>query len=259
MQPLLVDSRGCVALVTLNRPKVINAVNMAMRERLPEILLELEADESVASIVIAGAGERGFCAGADIKEVRPEPTPVSELKRLTPTSWIECLDRVSKPLIAAIHGVCLGAGLELALACDFRVAASGARLGLPETALGLIPGGGGTQRLPRLIGTGRALDMILTGEAVDAERAYDIGLVSRLAHSDADALGEALRIAELIAERAPLATRYAKEAILGGQSLPLAAGLRLEKSLFAILVSTADRMEAAAAFREKRKPEFRSR
>lgn len=253
---ILCERRGAAALVTLNRPQAINAITMEIRTRLPAILRELDEDASIAAIVLCGAGERGFCAGADIKEPRPTPTPIGERKRLSPASWIESLDTVAKPVIAAVHGVCMGAGLEIALACDIRVAAADARLGLPETALGLIPGGGGTQRLARLIGTGRALDLILTGEALNAQRAFDVGLVTRLAPTREDAIAEAVRLADVIAERAPLATAYAKEAVLAGAALPLKEGLRLEKSLFALLISTSDRHEAAAAFREKRKPKF---
>lgn len=256
--PSIVTSRhGAAALLMLNRPNSINAINMEIRECLPVLLRELDDDSEVGAIVVAGAGDRGFCAGADIKESRPAPTPVGELRRLTPVSWIESLDSVRKPVIAAIHGVCMGAGLELALACDIRLAAEGARLGLPETALGVIPGGGGTQRLPRLIGLGRALDMILTGESVDAKRALEIGLVTRLAPCRDTVIESALRLAELVSGRAPLATAYAKEAVRAGLSVSLIEGLRLEKTLFAVLASTHDRREAAAAFREKRKPAFR--
>lgn len=253
---LLCERRGAAAIVTLNRPQAINAITMDIRTRLPVLLRELDEDASIAAIILCGAGERGFCAGADIKEPRPEPTSVSERKRLSPVSWIESLDSIAKPVIAAVHGVCMGAGLELALACDIRIASNDARLGLPETALGLIPGGGGSQRLPRLIGVGRALDMILTGEPLSAERAYEVGLVTRLAPTRQEALEAAERLANAISERAPLATAYAKEAVLAGAGLSLREGLRLEKSLFAILASTSDRHEAAAAFREKRKPKF---
>lgn len=256
---VLCERVGRAGVVTLNRPQSINAITMRIRARLPELLRELDDDPAVAAIVICGAGERGFCAGADVKEPRPVPTPVGERRRLSPTSWVESLDAVTKPVIAVLHGACMGAGLEIALACDIRVAAADARLALPETALGLIPGGGGTQRLARLVGTGRALDMILTGEPMGAQRAHDIGLVTRLAPDRGAALVHALELAELIGERAPLATAYAKEAVLAGAGLPLKDGLRLEKSLFAILVSTRDRDEASAAFREKRKPRFEGR
>lgn len=253
---VLSSQSGRVALVTLNRPQVINAVNMEMRSLLPATLLALDADPQVGAIVLAGSGERGFCAGADIKEVRSAPTSVGERQRLMPRSWIESIDQLRKPVVAALHGICMGAGLELALACDIRIAARDVRMALPETGLGVIPGGGGTQRLPRLIGIGRALDMILTGDELDARRACDCGLVTRLEDTREAALQAALKLAERLTERAPLATAFAKEAIVAGAAMPLQDGLRLEKSLYAILATTQDRLEAAAAFRDKRKPEF---
>lgn len=159
-------------------------------------------------------------------------------------------------MIAALHGYCLGGGLELALACDIRIAAPGAQFGLPETGLGLIPGGGGTQRLPRVIGLGRAMDLLLSGDRIDAQEALRIGLVSRLV-ADRDALlGEARALAGRIAARPPTATAYAKEAARNGIEMDLQAGLTLEKTLFSLLMSTSDRAEAALAFKEKRAPRF---
>lgn len=229
------EHRGQVAIISLNRPLSINALNMAMREQLVHILGSLSRDQSVAVLVIRGAGERGFCAGADIKEVRPAITAVGERDRLMPTSWIDSVGEFPKPIVAAIHGVCMGAGLELALACDIRVCAKGSRFCFPEAKLGLIPGGGGTQRLSRLVGVGRALDMILTGEEMDSESAIKFGLVSRLGETKEDAIGEAIKIGEALAEVPEIALRYAKEAVMSGVDLPLSAGLALEKSLFAIL------------------------
>jgi len=253
---LLLERRGAVALVQFNRPEAMNAFNDAIRQRFPVLMAELDADPAIAAIVITGAGEKAFCAGADIKEGRGRLSPVGERRRLMPTSWIEALDRVSKPVIAAIHGICLGGGLEIAMACDIRVAAGNAKLGLTETALGLIPGGGGTQRLPRLIGLSRALDMLLTAARIDAAEAHRIGLVTRLAETREDAIAEALAIADLIASRPPAAIAYCKEAALAGTATDLATGLGIEKSLFALLTNTADRAEAAAAFTEKRPPRF---
>lgn len=253
---VLLETRGRVAIVTLNRPAQINAFDNSVRMGLPAILGQLEADPDIAVVVLCGAGDRGFCAGADIKERRTVGAPVAERRRLMPTTWIEAIDAVTKPVIAVLHGICLGGGAEIALACDIRVAAGNLRFGLPETALGLIPGGGGTQRLPRLIGMGPALDLLLTGEPVDAARAHQLGLVTRLADSAADALTEALRLAEVIAARPPTATAYCKEAARAGAEMSLRDGLRLEKTLFALLMGTQDRTEAAAAFREKRTPRF---
>jgi enoyl-CoA hydratase/carnithine racemase len=253
---LLLDRHDAVALIQFNRPQAVNAFNEEIRNGLPAMLAVLEADSAIRAIVITGAGERGFCAGADIKEKRPVGTAVSERRRLMPTSWIEAIDRVSKPVVAAIHGICLGGGLEIAMACDIRVAAANATMGLTETALGLIPGGGGTQRLPRLIGLSRALDMLLTAERIDAAEAHRIGLVTRLADTREDAIAEALRIAALMASRPPAAIVYCKEAAITGAAADLQTGLRIEKSLFALLTNTKDRFEAASAFAEKRPPRF---
>ena len=255
-EPILLDKHDKVALVTLNRPEVGNAFNDAIRTGLPELLERLDRDDACAVIVLRGAGERGFCAGADIKEGRSIGTSVQERRRLLGNAWIDRVGRIAKPVVAALHGYCLGGGLELALACDLRIASAGAVFGLPETGLGLIPGGGGTQRLPRLIGMGRALDMMLTGDRIDADEALRIGLVSRLV-PDAAALGtEALGVAARIAARPPAASAYAKEAARGGIEMDLQAGLTLEKTLFALLMSTTDRAEAALAFKEKRAPRF---
>jgi enoyl-CoA hydratase/carnithine racemase len=255
-ETLLLERRGRTAIVTLNRPDVINAFDDSIRLGFPAMMRKLEADPAVAAIVIAGAGERGFCVGADIKEQRVVGSPAEELRRLQEMAWIEALDSVSKPVIAAVHGFCLGGGTELALACDIRVAAQDAWFGLPETALGLIPGGGGTQRLPRLVGLSRALDLLLTGDRINAEDAYRIGLVTRLKATREDAMAEALRLADHIGGRPQLAMAYVKKAAKSGLELDLATGLALEKTLFALLTSTADRIEAAAAFREKRPPVF---
>jgi enoyl-CoA hydratase/carnithine racemase len=253
---LLLDLHEKVAVVTLNRPEVGNAFNEAIRTGLPALLEQLDQDDSCAAILLTGAGERGFCAGADIKEGRTIGTSVQERRRLKSNAWIDRVAAIRKPVIAALHGYCLGGGLELALACDIRIAAPGAQFGLPETGLGLIPGGGGTQRLPRVIGLGRAMDLLLSGDRIDAQEALRIGLVSRLV-ADRDALlGEARALAGRIAARPPTATAYAKEAARNGIEMDLQAGLTLEKTLFSLLMSTSDRAEAALAFKEKRAPRF---
>ncbi len=253
---LLVERRRGVVLVQINRPEALNAFNNAVREEFPQLLAALDADPEVRAVVITGAGDRAFCAGADIKEGRQRLTAVGERRKLMPTSWIEALDRFTKPAIAAIHGICLGGGLEIAMACDIRVAAANARIGLTETKLGLIPGGGGTQRLPRLVGLSRALDMLLTAEPIDGAEAHRIGLVTRLVDTRDDAVAEAMRLAEVIASRPPTAIAYCKEAALASTRTDLPTGLAIEKSLFALLTDTADRAEAAQAFAEKRSARF---
>jgi len=253
---ILLTNHAKVALVTLNRPQVGNAFNDAIRTELPRLVEALDGDDTYAAIVITGAGERGFCVGADIKESRTIGTSVQERRRMNGNAWIDRIAGRSKPLIAAIHGYCLGGGLELALACDLRMAAPGAVFGLPETGLGLIPGGGGTQRLPRVIGLGRALDMMLTGDRVNSDEALRMGLVTRMTSGVDTLVAEALAVAARIAVRPPTASAYAKEAAKAGLEMDLQAGLNLEKTLFSLLMSTADRAEAAAAFREKREPRF---
>jgi enoyl-CoA hydratase/carnithine racemase len=256
---ILSDRQGAVLTLTLNRPDQINAVNDAIREGLPKAMEAADRDPAVAVIVLAGAGLRGFCVGADIKETRAPETPVEARARLGGNAWIERVAATRKPVVVALHGFCLGAGLELAMAADLRIAAADARLGLPEVALGLIPGGGGTQRLPRLVGEARALDMILTGERLDAEAALAAGLVTRLAPDAETALATARKIAAQMAAKPPAALRHAKEATRAALAMPLAQGLATERALFALLLDTEDRKEAARAFREKRPPNFNGR
>jgi enoyl-CoA hydratase/carnithine racemase len=244
-----------VATITLNRPDVLNAMNNAMRTELLELFAGLRSDEAVRAVVVTGAGERAFCAGADIREFLEPPVPTrfrEERKRL---DFRREMDRCPQPIIAAIRGFALGGGLELALACDIRVAAEDAQLGLTEINLAIIPGGGGTQRLPRLVGRGKALEMILTGMRIPASEALRIGLVERVVPV-AELLPLAQALAKSIAEKAPIALHYAKEAVVAGLELPLADGLRLENDLATLLRTTEDRVEGARAFVEKRKPKW---
>lgn len=245
-----------VAVLTLNRPQRINAINDDIRQELPAALDALDCDPGVRVVVIHGGAARGFCVGADITESRAPESPVALRKRHMRASWIDAFDRMSKPTVAAIHGFCLGGGLEIALACDIRIAAQDASFSLPETGLGLIPGAGGTQRLHRIIGLGRALDLLLTGDRIDAAEAHRIGLITRLVADRDGLLAEALALAGRIAARAPAATVYVKEAARSGADLHLAGGMALERSLFALLSATTDRAEAAEAFREKRTANF---
>ena len=250
------ERRGGVGWIVLNRPDQINAINDDIRRGVPAALAELDSDPSVRVIVIRGAGARGFCAGADIKERRAAETSVQVRRRMQKSRWIEALDRTEKPVIAAIHGYCMGGGMELALACDLRFAAPDAVFALPETGLGLIPGGGGTQRLGAVVGLGRALDLLLTGDRVDARRAFDIGLITRMADSADSLLAEVTALAERIAQKPPTATLFAKQAARAACHLDLKSGLDLELDLFAMLVPMNDVKEAALAFREKRAPCF---
>ncbi len=244
-----------VATLTLNRPEVHNAMNERMRRELTECFAALVSDDAVRVVVVTGAGERAFSAGADIREfVEPQaPTRFRETRRRV--DFRQLMDRCPQPIIAAIRGYAFGGGLELALACDIRVAGDDARLGLTEVDLAIIPGGGGTQRLPRLVGRGKALEMILTGARLDAREALRIGLVERVVPA-AQVRAAALELAKTLAAKAPVALRYAKEAVVKGLELPLANGIRLENDLSTLLRTTEDRIEGARAFLEKRKPRF---
>lgn len=248
--------KGPVGWVVLTRPGQINAINDAIRTGVPAALERLENDPEIHVIVIRGEGERGFCAGADIKEKRAPETSIQVRKRMENARWIEAIDAVSKPVIVAVHGYCMGGGLELALACDIRFASPDAVLALPETGLGLIPGGGGTQRLCRVVTPGHAVDLLLTGERLDAERARQIGLVSRVAKSPETLLEEVSALALQIAGKSPMASVYAKRAARAASEVELKKGLDLELDLFSLLATTKDAKEAALAFAERRAPQF---
>ena len=253
------EVRDGIAWVVLNRPEQINAINDELRRGIIDSIERAEADANVRVVVLMGSGTRGFCAGADINEARAPETPAEARRRLERHSYIDAIAQCSKPTIAAIHGVCMGGGFEIALACDIRIAASDALFALPETGLGLIPGGGGTQRLPRVIGLGRALDLMLTGERIDAAEALRIGAVSRLVADSGQLAAEAEKVAQKIAAKPPIASTYAKEAARSGFDMDIRSGLQLERTLFTVLLSTEDRREAVAAFKEKRRPRFSGR
>lgn len=255
---IVTQVQDAIAWITLNRPEAINAINDDIRKALPAAIDAADADPGVRAIVLQGAGPRGFCAGADIKEFSAVAAPAAYRQDRAHRHWICAFDRAVKPLIASIHGYCLGGGLEIALACDIRIAAADASFGFPETGHGIIPAAGGTQRIARVVGMGVALDLVLTGERIDARHALSIGLVSRLA--EPPQLQEQTRkLAHAIAARPPLASQFAKEAVRSAGELPLAAGLRRETDLFTHLINTQDRQEAARAFREKRAPVYTGR
>jgi enoyl-CoA hydratase len=247
-----------VATVTLNRPDVHNAMNEAMRRDLTRCFDAVAVDEDVKVVVVTGAGERAFSAGADIREFVESLQPVRFREQRRRLDFRQAMDRCWQPIIAAVNGFALGGGLELALACDIRIAAVGATLGLTEVNLAIIPGGGGTQRLPRLIGRGKALELILTGARIPADEALRIGLVERVVPAG-EALKAAMDLARTMAAKAPVALRYAKEAVVKGLELPLADGLRLEGDLSTLLRTTEDRLEGAKAFLEKRAPRWTGR
>ena len=252
------DAGEAVATITLNRPAVHNAMNETMRRELTRCFDALAIDDAVRAIVVTGAGERAFSAGADIREFVAPLVPVQFREQRRRLDFRQAMERCPQPIIAAMNGFAFGGGLELALACDIRVAAADVQMGLTEVNLAIIPGGGGTQRLPRLVGRGKALEMILTGARIPADEALRIGLVERVVPTG-EALKAATELARAIAAKAPVAVRYAKEAVVKGLELPLADGLRLEGDLSTLLRTTDDRLEGAKAFLEKRAPRWTGR
>ncbi|MFL6335389.1 MAG: enoyl-CoA hydratase/isomerase family protein [Pyrinomonadaceae bacterium] len=254
-ETLLVERRGRVAVITINRPQKLNALNIQTRAEGAAALEELREDESVRVVVITGAGEKAFVAGADIGEFEGR-TAVSQRDVMTARSLFTAVDTFPKPVIAMINGFCLGGGCELALSCDIRVASETARFGQPEINLGIIPGGGGTQRLTRLVGEGKAMELILTGDMIDAQHAYNLGLVNLVVPA-ADLEAKTLELANRIAEKSPVALRMAKEAVKTAARANLDEGLRREIDLFALTFSSQDKDEGVRAFLEKRKPDFK--
>lgn len=255
---LRISSEEGIATLVLDRPAAYNALNLAMLAELEDAFGELGRDEAVRVIVLTGAGEKAFCAGADIGELAPLDAKGARRQSERGQALMERIGRLGKPVIAAINGVALGGGFELALACSFRTASSRARMGLPEVGLGILPGYGGTQRLPRQVGLGRAMRMILTGEPVRAEEAFRIGLVEAV-FPPGELLEETRRLAGTIAARPPWAVRWAMESVAAALDLPLREGLRVESDLFGLCASTEDMHEGMRAFLDKRPPRFQGR
>lgn len=234
-ETLIFEKRGDVAHVTLNRPEVLNIHNVQMRDDMFEVLSAIKNDTEIRVAVFSGAGEKAFCAGADLSEflTSPPPTAAREV-RLDRDLWGLFLS-IPQPLIAAVHGYVLGSGLEMALCCDLRIAADNARFGLPEVGLGMIPAAGGTQTVPRMAGLGQALDMLLTNRWIDANEAYETGLINKVATPDR-LIPEAEEMAHKIASLKPRVIRSAKQAVMRGLDLPLVQGLELEKRIALSLV-----------------------
>lgn len=248
---------GRIAIFTINRPEAYNAIDVSTNQELRDALVDFRDDPELWVGIITGAGEKAFCGGADIKNMIPFMKKMRNRPGEFPTTLMRGLE-LWKPVIAAINGVALGGGLEIALACDIRIAAENARLGTPEVTLGLIPGWGGTQRLPRMVPWCKAAEIILMGKPIDAQEAYRIGLVNKIVPLP-ELMPTARKWAEDICKAGPLAIRAAKEAMIRGTSMALEDGLRLENSLFAGLLDTEDFDEGMTAFTEKRKPVFRAR
>lgn len=244
--------------ITIDRPKVLNALNAQTVDEIGRVLEAASDDESVKCIIITGAGEKAFVAGADIGELATM-TPITGKQIAEKGQRVfRAIERFPKPVIAAINGFALGGGCELALACHIRIASDNAQLGLPEVTLGIIPGYGGTQRMVRLLGKGKALELILTGDRIKAGEAERIGLVNKVVPAD-QLISVAEEMARKIASRGPLAVRAAIEAVMSGSDMPFEEGQRLEATLFGLLASTEDMKEGMAAFLEKRAASFRNK
>ncbi|MFC2001985.1 enoyl-CoA hydratase/isomerase family protein [Chloroflexota bacterium] len=249
---------GKIATFTINRPDALNSMNVQSTRELREAMIDFRDDPELWVGIITGAGDRAFCAGADIKDMLPfMQKNLQQSPWAMPDTPMRGLD-MWKPLIAAINGAALGGGLEIALTCDIRIASEKARLGVPETTLGLIPGWGGTQRLPRMIPYCKAAELLLMGKPIDAQEAYRIGLVNTIVPPEA-VMSTAMEWAETICQAGPLAVRASKEAMIRGSNLTLDDGLRLENALEAYVLSTEDFIEGTTAFVEKRKPEYKAR
>ncbi len=255
---LLIERDAAVAVVTINRPKVLNALNAATLDELARLFRDLQRDDGVRVVIVTGAGEKSFVAGADINEIAVL-TPIGMREyALSGQRAFDAIERLGKPVIAAVNGYALGGGCELAMACTLRVAAETARFGQPEINLGLLPGFAGTQRLSRLVGRGRALELLLTGEQATAADAERIGLVNRVVPSG-ELMAEARRLAHKLAAQAPTAMRSIIDAVNHGRDVPFAEGCAYEAALFGLAAATADMREGTQAFLGKRKPVFEGR
>jgi methylglutaconyl-CoA hydratase len=245
-----------IMVLTLNRPNAANALSTKMLEELKNVIDTCKFDPSVRCLVLTGAGEKAFCAGADLKErAGMEPQMVRKTVSLI-RECINNLESLPQPVIAAVNGAAFGGGTELALACDIRVASENAKFGLTETSLGIIPGAGGTQRLPRLVGKGRAKELIFTARRIDAQEAKDIGLVEYVVRPES-LFEKAIEIASQIVRNAPIAVRQAKFAIEKGMDVDLTTGLAIEQNAYEITIPTKDRLEGLQAFKEKRPPVYK--
>jgi enoyl-CoA hydratase len=251
---IIYEKKEQVVWLSLNRPKAGNTINLELANELVDACRAINQDEEVRAVIITGAGE-AFCSGCDLTEMRS--TPVDNLKKINAASLSStAVAGLNCPVIAAVNGDALGVGLELALSCDIRICSENAHFSFPETSYGLIPGGGGTQRLPRIVGKGKATEIIITAEPIDAAEAYRVGLVTKVV-SKQKLSTEAEEIARKLSLRGPIAVRYAKEAVNKGMDMTLAQGLRLEADLSFLLQTTKDRAEGIKAFLEKRKATFK--
>jgi enoyl-CoA hydratase/carnithine racemase len=252
------EKKGAVAYVTVNRPKVLNALNTPTWADLRTAFEDARDDDAVRGVILTGAGEKAFIAGADISELSHATALEAEESSRFGQKVLDLIENLGKPVIAAVNGFALGGGCETAMACTIRIAVESAKFGQPEVKLGLLPGGGGTQRLPRLVGKGRALQLILSGEMINAQEAYRIGLVNEVVAA-ANLIGRAEQILKQIASNAPVSVRLSLEAVNKGMDTSQSEGFVLEASYFGLCAATEDKREGTSAFLEKRPPQFHGR
>ncbi len=258
LENLLYEKKGPIAYVTLNRPTVLNALNQATWDDLRTAFEDARDDAAVRGVILTGAGDKAFIAGADISELAHVTAVEAQESSSFGQAVLDFIENLGKPVIAAVNGFALGGGCETAMACTIRVASENVKFGQPEVKLGVIPGGGGTQRLPRLVGKGRALQLILSGEMISAQEAYRIGLVNEVVPA-ADLITRAEAILKQIFSNAPLAVKFSLEAVNKGMETSQAEGLSLEASLFGLCAGTEDKKEGTSAFLTKRAPQFQGR
>jgi enoyl-CoA hydratase/carnithine racemase len=255
---VLYEKKGAIAYVTVNRPKLLNALNTPTWADLRTAFEDARNDPAVRGVILTGAGSKAFIAGADIGELAQATAIEAEQSSRFGQTVLDLIENLGKPVVAAINGFALGGGCETAMACSIRIAVESAKFGQPEVALGLLPGGGGTQRLPRLVGKGRALQLILSGEMISAQEAYRIGLVNEIV-SAADLITRAEAILNRIASNAPVAVKFSLEAVNKGLETSQGEGILLEASYFGLCAGTEDKKEGTSAFLEKRAPQFHGR
>jgi len=258
LENVIYEKKGPIAYVTLNRPKVMNALNQAVFAELKAVFEDVRDDAEVQAVILTGAGDKAFAAGADISEMSNYTAVQAEAATRRAQEVTELIENLGKPVIAAVNGFALGGGCELTMACTIRIAAEGAKFGQPEVKIGVMPGAGGTQRLPRLVGKGRALQLILSGETINAQEAYRIGLVNEVVPI-VNLIARAEAVLNQIISNAPLGVRHSIEAVNKGLDESLAEGLLLEAAMFAICAGSEDKKEGTSAFLAKRAPKFQGR
>ena len=258
LENVRLEKKNSIAYVTIDRPKVLNALNMATMEELREVFTDLAADRDIRVVILTGGGEKAFVAGADINELQKNNPVEAKAYTHRGQAVLDLIENLGKPVIACINGFALGGGCEIAMACTMRLAGENAKLGQPEVKLGIIPGYGGTQRLPRLVRTGLAMQILLTGEMISAQEACRIGLVNEVLPAN-KLIPRAEEIAAKIIANAPLAIQYCMEAVNQGLNMTLQEGLFLEATLFGICSASEDKKEGTTAFLEKRKPNFQGK